>query len=98
MPYPQEINDSSSIIGRFVSASDFADMLVDQFDEMLLQSQSQPLVMGIALRSHISGQPFRLRHLRHALKHIADTAHGHWMTRAGAIAGHVERVSPPAAP
>jgi allantoinase len=96
VPYPQEINDSSSIIGRFVSASDFADMIVDQFDEMLLQSRSQPLVMGIALHSHISGQPFRLRHLRRALKHCADATQGHWITRASAIADHVERISPPA--
>jgi allantoinase len=96
VPYPQEINDSSSVIGRFVSASDFADMIVDQFDEMLLQSQSQPLVMGIALHSHISGQPFRMRHLRRALKHCADSKHGQWMTRASAIADHFEKVSPPA--
>ncbi len=94
IPYPQEINDSSSVIGRLVSASDFADMIVDQFDEMRQQSRSQPLVMGIALHTHVSGQPFRLRHLRRALKHIADTAHGHWMTRAGAIAGHAEQLSP----
>jgi allantoinase len=96
VPYPQEINDSSSVIGRFVTASNFADMIVDQFDEMLLQSQSQPLVMGIALHSHISGQPFRLRHLRRALKHCADSTHGHWMTHASAIADHFEKVSPPA--
>jgi allantoinase len=96
VPYPQEINDSSSVIGRFVSASDFAGMMVDQFDEMLGQSDSQPLVMGIALHSHISGQPFRLRHLRSALKHISQAAQGHWMTRAGAIAEHFAQVSPAA--
>jgi allantoinase len=96
VPYPQEINDSSSVIGRFVSASDFADMIVDQFDEMSVQSQSQPLVMGIALHSHISGQPFRLRHLRRALSHIADAAMGHWQTRAGAIAAHFEELFPAA--
>jgi allantoinase len=70
-------------------------MIVDQFDEMLLQSQSQPLVMGIALHSHICGQPFRMRHLRRALKHCADSTHRHWMARAGAIADHFEKVSPP---
>jgi allantoinase len=96
IPYPQEINDSSSIVGRFVSAPDFAGMMVDQFDEMILQSRSQPLVMGIALHSHISGQPFRLHHLRRALKHIAQAAHGHWITRAGAIAEHVAQAFPAA--
>jgi allantoinase len=94
VPYPQEINDSSTIIGRYVSAPDFANMMIDQFDEMLEQSSKQSLVMGIALHSHISGQPFRLRHLRRALRHIADRSHGHWITSAGAIAKHIEQVAP----
>ena len=33
LPYPQEINDSAAIIGRQVGASEFADMIIDQFDE-----------------------------------------------------------------
>jgi len=40
------------IIGRNVDASTFADMIVDQFDEMLEQSASGPLVMGIALHAY----------------------------------------------
>ena len=39
-------------------------MIIDNLEEMLAQSAHQPLVMGIALHAHISGQPFRLRHLR----------------------------------
>ena len=93
VPYPQEINDSSSIIGRYVSAAEFAGMMIDQFEEMLEQSRAQPLVMGIALHSHISGQPFRLRHLRRALRHIADRSRGHWLTSAGAIAAHIEQLA-----
>jgi allantoinase len=69
-------------------------MVVEQFDEMMLQSQAQPLVMGIALHSHITGQPFRLRRLRDALKHISQATHGIWMTRAGAIAEYVAHLSP----
>ena len=38
-------------------------MIVDNFDEMTLQSRSQPLVMGIALHPYLVGQPYRLRHL-----------------------------------
>ena len=38
VPYPQELNDSAAIIGRHVSAAEFADMVIDQFDEMLEQS------------------------------------------------------------
>jgi allantoinase len=94
VPYPQELNDSSSVIGRYVSASDFSEMIIDQFEEMLVQSIDEPLSLGIALHSHISGQPFRLRQLRRALSHIADRSRGHWLTRAGSIAEHFSRAVP----
>ena len=86
VPYPQELNDSAAIIGRQVSASEFADMIVDQFDEMLLQAEEQPLVMGIALHAMIAGQPFRLRQLRRAFAHIQGRRDRCWLTTAGAIA------------
>jgi peptidoglycan/xylan/chitin deacetylase (PgdA/CDA1 family) len=88
VPYPQELNDSSAIIGRRVGADAFADMIVDQFDEMLEQSAEAPLVMGIALHSYIVGQPFRLRHLRRALHHVAARRESIWLTTAGAVAAH----------
>jgi allantoinase len=94
MPYPQELNDSSSIIGRFVSAADFADMIVDNFDEMHRQSRRQPLVMGIALHAHISGQPFRLPHLRRALAHLDARRTEFWLARAGSIADYVSGLLP----
>ncbi len=52
VPYPQELNDSSAIIGRRVSAGDFADMIVDQLEEMFAQSAAQSLTMGIALHPY----------------------------------------------
>jgi peptidoglycan/xylan/chitin deacetylase (PgdA/CDA1 family) len=91
VPYPQELNDSSAIVGRRVGASEFADMVVDQFDEMLEQSDSGALVMGLALHAYVIGQPFRIRHLRRALKHIADRRERIWLTTAGAIASEASR-------
>jgi peptidoglycan/xylan/chitin deacetylase (PgdA/CDA1 family) len=89
VPYPQELNDSTTIIGRRASASEFAAMVVDQFDEMRRQSSRQSLVMGIALHAYIVGQPFRLAHLRRALQHIAAARDEIWLTTPGAIATHV---------
>ena len=89
VPYPQELNDSSTIVGRRVGASEFADMIVDQFDEMLIDSAAQPLVFGLALHPYVIGQPFRLPHLRRALTHIASKRERIWATTAGAIAHHV---------
>ncbi len=86
VPYPQEINDIPAIAVRRATAADFASMIVDQFDEMSVQAEHQALVMGIALHPYIVGQPFRLRHLRRALRHIAESKSGIWLTTAGAIA------------
>ena len=47
-------------------------MIIDQLDEMRMQSSAQPLVTGIALHPYIVGQPFRLRHLRRALEYLAS--------------------------
>ena len=88
MPYPQEINDIPAIVARKVEGDVFADMIVDAFEEMLLQSENQPLVFGIALHAYIVGQPHRLRHLRRALSHIAARRDDIWLTHAGAIAAH----------
>src|SRR5215510_10150010 len=88
VPYPQELNDSSAIIGRQVDVATFADMIVDQFDEMREQAATGALVMGIALHAYVFGQPFRLRHLRRALAHVAKHRESIWLTRAGNIARH----------
>jgi len=85
-----------------MDAKDFAQMIIDQFDEMLEQSRRQPLVMGIALHPYIVGQPYRLRHLRRALQHIQrerETSAGRvWMTTPGAICSHVSAAQAAGAP
>jgi len=88
VPYPQEVNDIPAIVARKMGASAFADMIVDQFDEMLELSKARPLVMGIALHAYIVGQPHRLRHLKRALRHIAAHRDAIWLTTPGAIARH----------
>ena len=99
IPYPQELNDIPMIVGRQMDAVDFARMIIDQFDEMLEQSRRhQPLVMGIALHPYLIGQPYRLRHLRRALAHIAAhrtaTSSGDvWITTPGAVTAAVEACS-----
>jgi peptidoglycan/xylan/chitin deacetylase (PgdA/CDA1 family) len=89
VPYPQEVNDIPAIAVRKAGAAEFADMIVANFEEMLAQSASGPLVMGIALHPYIVGQPFRLRHLRSALAAIAARREAIWLTHPGAVAGHV---------
>jgi peptidoglycan/xylan/chitin deacetylase (PgdA/CDA1 family) len=90
IPYPQELNDIPMIVARQMDGRDFADMIIDNFDEMLQQSAAQPLVMGIALHPYIVGQPYRLRHLRRALAHIAAERERVWLTTPGAICDCVD--------
>jgi peptidoglycan/xylan/chitin deacetylase (PgdA/CDA1 family) len=90
VPYPQEVNDIPAIVARKMGAAEFADMIVDQFDEMLELSESRPLVMGVALHAYLVGQPHRLRHLKRALRHISARREAIWLTTPGAIARHCE--------
>ncbi len=90
VPYPQELNDIPMIVARQMDAKDFAQMIIDNFDEMHERTQRpadpQSLVMGIALHPYIVGQPYRLRHLRWALKPlVAHAGGGVWITRPGAV-------------
>jgi len=94
LPYPQEINDSAAIMGRQVGAAEFADMVIDQFDELLRQSREQPLCMGIALHAMVIGQPFRMKHLRRAMEHIQRHRDACWVATAGDIACYTETVIP----
>lgn len=91
IPYPQELNDIPMVVARQMDARDFANMVIDNLDEMRNQSARQPLVMGLALHPYIVGQPYRLRHLRRALEHMARArdAGEIWLTTPGAIYEHV---------
>ncbi len=100
VPYPQELNDIPMIIARQMDAKDFAQMITDQLDEMIDQvrpGDSPALVMGIALHPYIVGQPYRLRHLRHALQQVAAARdRGQvWMTTPGAICRHAAQLTSP---
>jgi peptidoglycan/xylan/chitin deacetylase (PgdA/CDA1 family) len=89
LPYSVEINDSVAIIGRHVGAEEFGDMIIDHVDEMVEQSRSAPLALGIALHGYIIGQPYRLRHFRRALAHLANLSQDLvWVASAGEIADH----------
>jgi allantoinase len=94
VPYPQEVNDIPAIVVRQMTSPEFADMIVDQFEEMRSQSRDQSLVMGIALHPHIVGQPYRLRHLRRALARITAVRDTIWLTTPGKITDAIETEEP----
>ncbi len=97
VPYPMELNDLGTNVIRDHSGREFADMIVDQFDEMIRQSDHQPLVMSVSLHPFICGQPFRLKPLRDAIAHCLShpkTKESVWVTTAGKIAEYCEGLPP----
>ena len=64
--------------------------LIDQFDEMLEESERRPLVMSLVLHSFILGQPHRLRRYRRVIEHILEYREKIWLTRPGDIYHHIE--------
>ena len=96
VPYPVETDDAQAIIHRQWSAEVFCDMLVAQFDEMIVQSAHHPLVMNVSVHPYVFGQPFRVRALRRALKHCLchPLASRVWWTKPGEIASHCLTLPP----
>jgi allantoinase len=82
------IMDWPAMLSRHQPATDFHQMIIDQFEEMLRLSEKQSLVFGISLHTFVAGQPFRLRQIRKAIDYIR----GHpryadvWVTTPGEIA------------
>ena len=96
VPYPLELNDAGQLIHRQYTIHDFCDMIVDQFDEMLRQSEHQTLVCSISLHAYLVGQPFRLGPLREALRHIVEhkLRDKVWFTTADEIADYCYAMEP----
>jgi len=90
VPYPIELNDSPTLVFRRHTGRMFEEMLIDQFDEMFEQSRKYPLVYSVALHPFIVGQPFRLRALRRAIRHIMERRDDIWVTTPGEIAAYCE--------
>ena len=92
MPYPVEANDNRGIVWYRYTSSEFTDMLIDNFDEMLEQTQrdGHPLVCPISLHPFVVGRPYRIRQLRRALEHILKYKDHIWLTRPGDICQHIE--------
>ena len=88
VPYPLELNDQPAMVFRRTTAPEFADMMIDQFDENLKSSAIYPSVCSYSLHHFIMGQPYRLAHLRRALEHIAKHRDEIWLTTPGKVAAH----------
>lgn len=88
IPYPRPTNDLPVLHGAGQTPRQYAEILIDQFDEMLEQSQTAPLIYNLSLHPFLAGWPFRLRALRAVFEHIAAHRDRVWLTTPGAIADY----------
>lgn len=96
IPYPIEINDFVVVCQLDQDPVQYVEAVVRQFEEMLEQSERQPLVFALSLHTMISGQPHRLRPLREGLRRIFANPRFDrvWVTLPQEIARHCETLPP----
>lgn len=94
IPYARPTNDLPVMFGAKTPPSVWADMMIDQFDEMLRLSQKTPLIYNFSLHPYLTGHPFRMVHLRRIFAHIAQKMDQVWWTTPGQIAAHCAQLPP----
>ena len=85
VPYSSEVNDIPAFVLHHHTGEQFAQSVIDQFDTLYEEGASSLRVMGIGVHPFLVGQPFRARHFKRALEHIA----GHddvWLATSDEIA------------
>ncbi|MFC2998842.1 polysaccharide deacetylase family protein [Falsiroseomonas tokyonensis] len=92
VPYSRPTNDIPALHAAKWPPSVWADILIDQFEEQLRLSQKWPLVFNLSLHPFLVGHPFRLRHLRRVLAHLAAARSRIWLCRPGEIAADARKV------
>ncbi|HUA53774.1 MAG TPA: polysaccharide deacetylase family protein [Candidatus Sulfotelmatobacter sp.] len=93
MPYSFDTNDMHFHQGRqkFVTASHFADYVIDAFDCLWREGAHAPKLMSVGLHLRIIGRPGRIGGLERVLAHMRQKGHA-WIARRDAIARHwIER-------
>ena len=88
LPYPIELNDQPAVVYRRNTGAEYAEMLVDTFDELLRQSADTALVFAISIHTFVLGQPFRLARFRRALQHMLGHSNEIWLAKPHEIAEH----------
>jgi hypothetical protein len=95
IPYPQELNDIPMIVARQMDGRDFADMIVDNFDEMAAPVEAPAAGDGASrCIPTSSASPIACCTCARALRHVVKQK-SVWMTTPGKIYDFVSRVPTP---
>ncbi|OLN21801.1 polysaccharide deacetylase [Domibacillus antri] len=87
IPYSIEINDITSFLSFGHTPEQFYQMIIDQFDVLYAEGETNARVMSICLHPFLIGHPFRSKYLEKAFSYI--TAHeGVWLATGNEIITH----------
>jgi hypothetical protein len=89
IPYVRPTNDLPMMHRYQITPEQYADLLIDQFEEMLVQARETPLVFCLSFHPYFAGHAFRIRHLRRVYRHITANKSKVWLAHTGQIAKHV---------
>ncbi len=81
VPYTLELNDIPAFQSVGVSSEAFGDMIIDQFDVLYEEGETNARVMPICLHTFWVGQPNKFKHLKRAFEHICSHK-DIWLTTA----------------
>ncbi|MBM3407770.1 MAG: polysaccharide deacetylase [Betaproteobacteria bacterium] len=85
MPHPCDVDDYTILINNHHTEDDFRDALIDQFDTLYRESETQGgRIMALSLHPWVIGQPYRISALEQALDHIMRHK-GVWPATGGQI-------------
>ena len=94
VPYSLATNDAKLVGGPLVTGRQFAEFLIDAFEELVAEADVHPRMMSVGMHARILGQPARIRGLRTFLDHIRGRS-DIWLCRRGDLAAHWRTVAPP---
>ncbi|QRY49502.1 polysaccharide deacetylase family protein [Mycolicibacterium septicum] len=84
VPYSVELNDLL-IFGKGFTGSEFVQMVIDQYEQLRVDSADSGRVMALALHPFVIGQPFRHKYLDQVLEYLAAQPDA-WLTTSDEIA------------
>jgi peptidoglycan/xylan/chitin deacetylase (PgdA/CDA1 family) len=85
LPYSTELNDIPFYALHGMSGPDFRQALVDAFDQLYAEGATRPRVMGVGVHPFLTGQPYRMRYLTEAIRHMQEHSDV-WFANADQIA------------
>ncbi|MGV0596950.1 polysaccharide deacetylase family protein [Mycolicibacterium vulneris] len=84
VPYSVELNDLL-IFGKGFTGSEFVQMVIDQYEQLRIDSSAGGRVMALALHPFVIGQPFRHKYFDQVLEYLSAQPDA-WLTTSDEIA------------